>query len=117
MRLVAWIAVLLKRSDVASGFVPLAPRFHYRGVVLDAEARGEKYANPVTAFLGSFLSSPSSGGEQASAPVASLVAPGVDFATIDWGAKKATKLPAAAMAQRLDDGLRDREWCVPFSLT
>jgi hypothetical protein len=112
MSLAAWLAVLQTRSDVATGFLPLAPRFQYRGGVLDAEASSEKYVNPVTAFLGSFLSSPSPGGGQASAPVESLVAPGIDFASIEWGAKKAVKLPATAMAQRLDEGLRDREWCV-----
>jgi hypothetical protein len=113
MRLLACVSLVLTHSEVASGFTPLAPGFQHRRVNLDAEASSENYVNPVTAFFGSLLpsSSPVKEGE-ASAQGPSLIAPEVDFATIDWGAKKAIKLPAAGMAERLDDGLRDREWCV-----
>ena len=72
-------------------------------MVAEAETKIEKYANPATAFLGSFLRDDYS-------PVVGLIAQDVDFAAIDWKAKKIMNLPAAAMAQRLDDGLRDREW-------
>jgi len=111
MRLIACVSVVRMHSEFASGFVPLAPRFLNRRMNQEAEVSGEKYVNPVTGFFGSLLPSSSpSKEEKASAPVASLIAPEIDFASIDWDAMKVTKLPAAETAERLDNGLRDREW-------
>eukprot|EP00614_Pseudopedinella_elastica_P012284 CAMPEP_0172610638 /NCGR_PEP_ID=MMETSP1068-20121228/30412_1 /TAXON_ID=35684 /ORGANISM="Pseudopedinella elastica, Strain CCMP716" /LENGTH=396 /DNA_ID=CAMNT_0013414397 /DNA_START=267 /DNA_END=1457 /DNA_ORIENTATION=+ len=69
-----------------------------------AGASGEEYTNPVTAFLGNFLpnAGTQSSGDADPDPLQS----------IDWDEPKAKGLRIEKLTERLDKGLREREWFV-----
>ena len=99
---------------------------------MTARDGAEKYANPLTGFVGRFLPS-SAAASDAAAAVASpdggaLSESDAAFLAIDWAAPKARgglldggpgallrndgRLPVARLAERIEAGLRAREWFV-----
>lgn len=95
----AWLLLLFLRES--SCFV-MQPAFSSTSdtkvpwVLRDASRREEEYVNPITGLAGRFLDSKGSN----------------DELDIEWNAPKATMLPAAQLAARLEDGLRVNEWFV-----
>jgi hypothetical protein len=103
-----------------------------RALMMTARDGAEKYANPLTGFVGRFLPS-SAAASDAAAAVASpdggaLSGSDAAFLAIDWAAPKARgglldggpgallrndgRLPVARLAERIEAGLRAREWFV-----